>query len=78
MYLVMNKFLNSKLTEDSSKGGKEQTIDKQDDDTIFSWNGVSLFNTEENALKSQHTPTATKDKNLAIKDNAILPKVKEL
>ena len=45
---------------------------------MFLWNGASLFNTEENALKSQCTPTSTKDKNLAIKDNAILLKVKEL
>ena len=79
MSLVMNKLLDSKLTEDSGeKGGKEHTIEKQEDDTMFLWNGVSLFNTEENALKSQYTPTATKDKNLAIKDNAILLKVKEL
>ena len=45
---------------------------------MFLWNGVSLFNTEEDALKSQYTPPATKDKNLEIKDNAILPKVKNL
>ena len=76
MYLVMNKLLNPKLTKDSGeKGGKEQTIEKQEDDTMFLWNGVSLFNTEENALKSQYTPTAPEDKNLAIKDNAILLKV---
>ena len=42
------------------------------------WNGVSLFNIEEHALKSQYTPLATKDKNLEIKGNAILPKVKNL
>ena len=73
MSLVMNKLLNSKLTEYSDEEeGKEQSIEKQDDDTIFSWNGVSLFNTKENTLKSQYTPTITKDKNLAIKDNAIL------
>ena len=47
MSLVMNKLLNSTLIEDSDEEeGKEQSIEKQDDDTIFSWNGVSLFNTE--------------------------------
>ena len=50
MSFVMNKLLNSKSTEDR---GKEQTIEKQKDDTMFLWNGVSLFNTEENALKSK-------------------------
>ena len=75
----MNKLLNSKLNEDSDEEeGKEQSVEKQDDDTIFSWNGVSLFNTEEHTLKSQYTPTTTKDKNLAIKDNAMLSKVQEL
>ena len=47
MSLVMNKLLNSKLTEDrDEEGGKEQTIEKQDDDTIFLWDGVLLFNTK--------------------------------
>ena len=45
---------------------------------MFLWNGVSLFNIEENALKSQYTPTTTKDKNLTIKDNAIILKIKKL
>ena len=45
MSLVMNKLLDSKLTEDSGeKGGKEQTIEKGDDDAMLLWNGVSLFN----------------------------------
>ena len=71
--------MDSKLTEDSGeKGGKEQTIEKGDDDAMLLWNGVSLFNIEEDALKSQYTPLATKDKNLEIKGNAILPKVKNL
>ena len=79
MSLVMNKLLDSKLTEDSSKnGGKEQTIEKGEDDAMLLWNGVSLFNIEEDALKYQYTPLATKYKNLEIKGNAILPKVKNL
>ena len=45
---------------------------------MFLWNGVSLFNTEEKALKSEYTPTATKYTDLAIKDNAIISKIKKL
>ena len=45
---------------------------------MFSWDGVSLFDTEERTLKSQYTPTATKDKNLTIKDNVVILKVKNL
>ena len=79
MTLVMNKLLDSKLTKDSSKEEeKKQTIEKQDNDTMFLWNGVSLFNTEENSLKSKYTPTATKDTDLAIKDNTIISKIKKL
>ena len=65
MTLVMNKLLDSKLTKDSGKEEeKNQTIEKQDDDTMFLWNGSSLFNTEENALKTEYTPTTTKDTDL--------------
>ena len=53
-------------------------MEKQDDDTMFLWNGSSLFNTEENAFKSECTPTGTKDTDLAIKDNAIISKIKKL
>ena len=45
---------------------------------MFLWNGVSLFYTEENALKSEYTPTSTKGTDLAIKDNAIISKIKKL
>ena len=79
MTLVMNRLLDSKLTKDSGKEEeKNQTIEKQDDDTIFLWNGVSLFNTEENALKSEYTPTSTKGTDLEIKDNTIISKIKKL
>ena len=79
MTLVMNKLLDSRLTKDSGKEEeKNQTIEKQDNDTMFLWDGVSLFNTEENTLKSEYTPTATKDTDLTIKDNAIISKIKKL
>ena len=43
MTLVMNKLLDSKLTKDSSKEEeKNQTIEKQDVDTMFLWNGALL------------------------------------
>ena len=45
---------------------------------MFLWNDVSLFNTEENALKSEYTLTTTKDTDLTIKDNAIISKIKKL
>ena len=57
---------------------KNQTMVKTDDDTMFSWNGVSLFNTEGNALKSQHACKTTEDKSLTNNDNAKLSKVQEL
>ena len=73
MTLVMNKLLDSKLNKDNGKEEeKNQTIEKQDDDTMFLWNGASLFNIEENAFKSECTPAATKDTDLEIKDNAII------
>ena len=79
MTLVMNKLLDLKLTKDGGKEEeKNQTIEKQDDDTMFLWNGSSLFNTEEDAFKSECTPTATKDTDLAIKDNAIIWNIKKL
>ena len=46
MTLVMNQLLDSKLTKDSGKEEKKnKTIEKQEDDTMFLWDGVSLFNT---------------------------------
>ena len=79
MTLVMNKLLNPELTRDNGEEEKEkQTIVKPNDDNMFSWNGVSLFNVEEDILESQYTPTTTKYESLAIKDNAIISKVPDL
>ena len=41
-------------------------MEKQYNDTMFSWDGVSLFDTEESALKTKCTPTTTKDMDLTI------------
>ena len=47
MTIVMNKLLDPELTRHSGEEEKKkQTIVKKEDDTMFSWNGVSLFNTE--------------------------------
>ena len=79
MTLVMNQLLDSKLTKNSGKEEeKNQTIEKQEDDTMFLWDGVSLFDTEENAFKSEYTPTTPKDTDLTIKDNVIISKIKKL
>ena len=73
MKLVMNKLLDPKFTRDSGKEEKtNQTIEKQDTDTMFSSNGVSIFDTQESTLKSQYTPTATKDIDLTISKIKIL------
>ena len=46
MTLVMNQLLDSKLTEDSDEEEKgNKTIEKQENDTMFLWDCVSLFDT---------------------------------
>ena len=72
----MNQLLDSKLTRDSGKEEKkDKNIEKQDNDTMFLWDGVSVFDTEESTLRSEYTPTAEKDTDLTIKDNAIILKI---
>ena len=48
MTLVMNRLLDSKLTEadDEEEKGNKST-EKQEDDALFLWDYVSLFDTEE-------------------------------
>ena len=47
MTLVMNQLLDSKLTEDNDEEEKgNQTIERQENDTMFLWDCVSLFDTE--------------------------------
>ena len=44
MTLVMNQLLDAKLTKESGKKEKKnQTMEKQDNDTMFSWDGVSIL-----------------------------------
>ena len=71
----MNQLLDSKVTKNSGKEEKKnQAMEKQDHDTMLSWNGISLFDTEESALKTECTPTATKDIDLTISKIKILQK----
>ena len=47
MTLVMNQLLDSKLTDDNDADEKgNKTIEKQENDTMFLWDCVSLFDTE--------------------------------
>ena len=67
------------MTKDSGEEEKNnKTIEKQEDDTMFLWEGVSLFDTEKSTLKHENIPTATKDMDLIIKDNATISKIKKL
>ena len=79
MTLVMNQLLDSKLTRDSGKEeNKDKNIEKQDNDTMFLWDGFSLFDTEESTFKSEYSPTVTKDMDLIIKDHATISNIKKL
>ena len=79
MTLVMNQLLDSKLTEDSDEEEKgSKTIEKQENDTMFLWDCVSLFDIEKMTLKYENIPMTTKDMNLVNKDNAIISKIKKL
>ena len=79
MTLVMNQLLDSKLIEDideEEKGNK--TIEKQENDTMFLWDCVSLFDTEKSTLRPENIPITTKYLNLVNKDNSIISKIKKL
>ena len=79
MKLVMNQLLDSKLTEDIDEDEKNnKTIEKQEDDTMFLWDCVLIFDTEKSTLKPENIPTATKYMDLIIKDNATISKIKKL
>ena len=79
MTLVMNQLLDSKLTEDSDEEEKgKKTIEKQENDTMFLWDCVSLFDTEKSTLKPENIPRTTKDMILVNKDNSIISNIKRL
>ena len=79
MTLVMNQRLDSKLTEDNDEEEKgSKTIEKQENDTMFLWDCVSLFDTEKNTLKPENIPMTTKGLDLVNKDNSMISNIKKL
>ena len=75
--------MGSKLIEDSDEEEKgNMTIEKQENDTMFLWDCVSLFDTEEEIdLKHEdllETTVTTRIQDLVNKENSILPKIKKL
>ena len=79
MTLIMNQILDSKLIEDSDEEEKGiQTIERQENDAMFLWDCVSLFDTEKVTPKPENIPTTTKDMDLLIKDNTTISKIKKL
>ena len=79
MTLVMNKLLDPKLAKDSGKEEKEKQIIREPaDDTMFSWNGISLFDTEDDTPKFECTSTTTKDMGVIGQDNAMISKINKL
>ena len=79
MTLVMNQLLDSQLIEDSDEGEKgNKTMEKQENDAMFLWDCVSLFDIEKSTLKPENIPMTTKDMNLVNKDNSIISKIKKL
>ena len=72
----------SKLTEDSDEEEKcSKTTEKQENDTMFLWDCVSLFDTERSILKPESIPKikmTTKGLDVVNKDNSMLSKIKKL
>ena len=82
MTLVMNQFLDSKLTEDSDEEEKgSMTTEKQENDTMFLWDCVLLFDTERSTLKPEsitEIPMTTKGLDLVNKYNSMISNIKKL
>ena len=83
MILLMNQLLDSKLTEESDEEEKgNKTIEKQENDTMFLWDCVSLFDTEEESdLKHEdisETNVTTRIQGLIKEDRSVFPKIKRL
>ena len=84
MTLVMNQLLDSKLTEDKDEEAKDNNtlVEKQEDETMFLWDCVSLFDaTEEKDLRNEsilETTVATRSQGLLKEGSSMLPKIKRL
>ena len=76
MTLVMNKLLDPKLIKDSGEEEKEkQIIRKPEDDTMFSWSSISLFDIEDDTPKSECTYITTKDMGVIHQENQMVSKI---
>ena len=82
MTMVMNKLLDSKLTETGKEEEKDnQSIEKQEEDTLVLWDCVSMFDIEEESLKQEETSetnVTTRSQSLLKEDKSILLKIKKL
>ena len=83
MTLVMNRLLDSKLTEtDEEEEKNNQSTEKQEEDALVLWDCVSMFDTlEEGSLKREEiskTNVTTRSQGLVKEDKSILPKIKRL
>ena len=84
MTLVMNQLLDSKLTEAGDEEGKynNKSTEKQEDDAMVLWDGVSLFHTEEEK-DPRHEDISemnvtTRSQGLIKENSIILLKIKRL
>ena len=83
MTLVMNRLLDSKLTEtvDEKEKGYELT-ETQEEDTLVLWDCVSMFNIEDEDITEEEeileTNVTTRSQSSLKEDNMILPKIKKL
>ena len=84
MTLVMNQLLDSKLTEDKDEEAKDSNTStkKQEDETMFLWDCVSLFDaTKEKDLRNEsilETNVATRIQGLLKENSLMLRKIKRL
>ena len=83
MTLVMNQLLDSKLTETGKEEEKDnEPTEKHEEDTLFLWDCVSMFDTKEEYFLIQgetpETNVTTRSQNLLKEDISILPKIKKL
>ena len=60
------------------KRKSSQTTEKQENDTMFLWDCISLFDTEKITPKLENIPKTTKYMNLVNKDNSIISKIRKL
>ena len=84
MALVMNQPLDSKLTEDKDEEAKDSntSTENQEDETMFLWDCVSLFDaTEEKDLRNEsilEKNVATRSQGFLKENRLMLPKIKRL